>query len=73
MSSFSCQRVPGNCACELFRMKGVLPLLGSVILNVANVVIVVIFAMLVCQSERNHKIDITGSGSFTFDYYNSVP
>jgi len=54
-------------------MKGVLPLLGSVILNVANVVIVVIFAMLVCQSERNHKIDITGSGSFTFDYYNFVP
>jgi len=31
------------------------------------------YAMLACQSEHNHKIDITGSGSFTFDYYNSVP
>ena len=31
------------------------------------------YAMLVCQSERNHKIDITRSGSFTFGYYNSVP
>jgi len=33
---------------------------------------IVVMSMLVCQSECNHKIDITGSG-FTFNYYDSVP
>ena len=37
MSSFSCQHVPGNCMRRLFWMKGVLHLLGSLVLNVSSV------------------------------------
>ena len=54
-------------------MKGVLRLLGSLILNVANVMIIASRLCYAGMRERNHKIDITGSGCFTFDYYNSVP